>query len=44
MKKLRFEATCTCGNRITGDTKTWRHDTRPTHRHTPHPTGTLTQI
>lgn len=43
-KRMRFEATCTCGTRITGDTRKWRHDTKPADGHKAHAVGTLTQI
>lgn len=42
--KMRFEATCTCGTRITGDTRKWRHDSKPADGHKAHAIGTLRQI
>jgi hypothetical protein len=41
---MRFEATCTCKARITGNTIKWRHDVRPATPHQAHPVGTLRQI
>lgn len=43
-KPIRFEATCTCGDRITGDTSRWRHDKAPADMHTAHAVGSLRQI
>lgn len=43
-KPMRFEATCTCGTRVTGNGLKWRHDKRATDKHRAHPTGTLRQI
>jgi hypothetical protein len=43
-KKMRFEATCTCGARITGDTLRWRHDKAPATKHRGHAIGTIKQI
>lgn len=43
----RFEATCTCGGRITGNgvSRPWRHDIKPAdRRHYAMPTDVLRQI
>jgi len=45
MSAARFEATCDCGTRLTGNgAHRWRHDTKPAAPHTPHPVGTLRQL
>lgn len=43
-KPMRFEATCTCGTRVTGNGRKWRHDKQATDKHRAHPVGTLRQI
>lgn len=42
----RFEGTCRCGTRITGNgqDRPWRHDSKPKDGHQATPTGTLTEI
>lgn len=40
----RFTATCTCGQPLTGNGVTWKHNTKPVKRCTPHPRGSFTQI
>lgn len=41
---MKFEATCKCGQHLTGNGTTWRHDSKPASRHQPMPVGTLRQI
>lgn len=43
-KTMRFEATCHCGTRVTGNGSKWRHDKQATDKHRAHPIGTLRQI
>ena len=44
MKAMKFEATCTCGTRVTGNGSKWRHDKQAADKHRAHPVGTLRQI
>lgn len=43
-KKMRFEATCECGGRITGRTHHWRHDVAPVVKHRGWAIGMIKQI
>ncbi len=41
---MKFEATCTCGQRLTGNGRKWRHKIRPADTHRAHPSGPLRQL
>ena len=40
----KFETTCRCKARITGDSTKWRHDVAPADKHKAQAVGTLRQI
>jgi hypothetical protein len=46
MTGRKFEATCRCGERITGGTvqRPWRHDAAPAEKHPASPVTAMTEI